>query len=93
MANIQTRVLELNRYLTSRLIEEGWNVLSPIQNESSRSAETLVQVGESADVVRHLFRRGVIVTEKPEGIRIATHFFNDNDDIEKLIGGLNETKI
>jgi len=92
MANIQTRVVELNRHLTSRLIEAGWNVLSPIQNESSRSAETLVQVKKPADAVRHLFRRGVIVTEKPEGIRVATHFFNNEDEIEKLIVGLNETR-
>ncbi len=90
--NIQARVLELNRYLTSRLIEEGWNVLSPIQNDRSRSAETLVQVEKPAEVVRHLFRCSVIITEKPQGIRVATHFFNNEGDIEKLIAGLNETR-
>ena len=93
IANIQARVLELNRYLTSRLLQEGWSVLAPIQTENSRSAETLVQAEKPAEVVRHLFRRGVIVTEKPEGIRVATHFLNNEDDIEKLISGLNETKI
>ena len=88
--NIQARVLELNRYLTSGLIERGWNVLSPVENEDSRSAETLVEAGEPAALTRHLFRRGVIVTEKPEGIRVATHFFNNEDDVEKLIAALDE---
>ncbi len=88
--NIQARVLDLNRHLTSRLLEEGWKILSPIQNETSRSAETLVEIAKPAEVVRHLFRRGVIVTEKPEGIRVATHFFNSEEDIEKLIEGLRE---
>ena len=88
IANIQERVLELNRFLTSRLAENGWNVLSPIQNEDSRSAETLVACDKPAEVVRHLLRRGVIVTEKPEGMRVATHFFNNEDDIERLIAGL-----
>src|SRR6266436_7420421 len=32
--NIQARVLELNRFATSRLKEEGWKVVSPLQNES-----------------------------------------------------------
>ena len=41
-----------------------------------------------AKVVRYLFRHGVIVTEKPQAIRVATHFFNNEDDIEKLIGSL-----
>jgi selenocysteine lyase/cysteine desulfurase len=92
MREIQTRVLELNRQLTSRLREEGWRVLSPIQNEDSRSAETLVEMAQPAEVTRHLFRRGVVVTEKPEGIRVATHFFNNEGDIEKLIEALNETR-
>lgn len=90
--NIQARVLELNRFATSRLKEDGWKVLSPLQNERSRSAETLVEVDEPGRVVRHLLSRGVIVTEKPQGIRVATHFFNDEEDIERLIAGLNESR-
>jgi cysteine desulfurase/selenocysteine lyase len=92
IANIQSRALELNRLLTSRLTPNGWRVLSPVQNETARSAETLVQVEKPGEVVRGLFRRGVVVTEKPEGLRVATHFFNDDQDIEKLIAGLNETR-
>src|SRR6266850_674544 len=68
-ANLQARVLELNRLLTSRLADSGWQIRSPLQNESARSAETLVEVEQPGESVRHLFRRGVVVTEKPEGIR------------------------
>ena len=57
-----------------------------------RSAETLVQVDEPAAVVHQLFRRGVIVTEKPEGIRVATHFFNHEDDIERFIVAMSEIR-
>jgi cysteine desulfurase/selenocysteine lyase len=89
-ANIQARVLELNRFLTARLTENGWEVLSPLLTESSRSAETLVKVEKPADFVRRLFRRGVVVTEKPQGIRVATHFFNNEEDVERLISGLTE---
>jgi cysteine desulfurase/selenocysteine lyase len=90
--NIQARVLELNRFATSRLKEDGWKVLSPLQNESSRSAETLVEVDEPGRIVRHLLGRGVIVTEKPQGIRVATHFFNNEEDVERLIEGLGELR-
>lgn len=92
ISSIQERVLNLNRLLTSRLAENGWKVLSPIQNHDSRSAETLVACEKPGEVVRHLLRRGVIVTEKPEGIRVATHFFNNEDEIAKLNEGLNETR-
>ena len=90
--NIQARALELNRYLTTRLAESGFKVLSPLGREESRSAETLVRVDQPHEIVRKLFQRGVIVTEKPEGIRVATHFFNNEDDMERLIGGLSDLK-
>jgi selenocysteine lyase/cysteine desulfurase len=90
--NIQERALELNRLLTNLLDENGWRVLSPLQTETSRSAETLFEVKKPAEVVRSLFRRGVVVTEKPEGIRAATHFFNSEDDIQRLVAALNEAR-
>jgi cysteine desulfurase/selenocysteine lyase len=92
IGNIQARVLELNRRLTSRLAENDWQILSPLQNERARSAETLIAVEKPGEVVRHLFRLGVVVTEKPQGIRAATHFFNNEEDIERLIAGMNETR-
>jgi selenocysteine lyase/cysteine desulfurase len=86
--NIEERVLEVNRILTRRLSESGWKVLSPIEDEGTRSAETLVQIDDPAVVVAKLAERKIIVTKKPQGIRVATHFFNNEDDIERLIEAL-----
>lgn len=90
IANIQERALSLNRYLTDKLAENGWKVLSPLQREGLRSAETLVAINSPAPVVRQLASSRVLVTEKPEGIRVATHFFNDQQDIDRLIEALTE---
>ena len=90
--NIERRVLELNRYLTGRLDEVGWRVLSPLKDESSRSGETLLAAERPKRTVAQLAQRGIIVTEKPEGIRIATHFFNNEADIERLIAALIEIR-
>lgn len=88
MREIEARALALNRHLTDHLIRTGWRVLSPLRQESFRSAETLVACDEPAKVVAQLAARGVIVTEKPQGIRVATDFFNDEADVDKLIEGL-----
>jgi cysteine desulfurase/selenocysteine lyase len=88
MKNIEQRALELNRFLTSRLLDSGWRVLSPIADERMRSAETLVEVDDPAAVVAKLAGRKVIVTKKPQGIRIATHFFNNEEDVERLMTAL-----
>lgn len=88
----EERVLWLNRYLTERLEASGWKVLSPITDEKWRSAETLVAVNDPSRAVSQLAARGVIVTEKPLGIRVATHLFNNEDDIERLIEALMRAK-
>ena len=86
--NIEMRALELNRLLTRRLEEIGWKVLSPLGEEDYRSAETLVAAAEPAALVQRLAEMKIYVTEKPEGFRVATDFFNNADDIENLIHGL-----
>ncbi|MDQ6651392.1 MAG: aminotransferase class V-fold PLP-dependent enzyme [Acidobacteriota bacterium] len=86
--DIEQRVLSLNRFLTNRLIESDLTVVSPIGEEHTRSGETLVQIDEPARVVVKLRERKIIVTEKPQGIRVATDFFNNEDDIELLIEAL-----
>ena len=85
---IEARALALNRSLTTGLMETGWIVLSPIANEGLRSAETLVEVDEPSRVVAKLAEQKIIVTEKPQGIRVATDFFNNEADIERLIEAL-----
>ena len=88
ISNIQERALDLNTLLTSRLADEGWNVLSPIDGRHKRSAETLVAAAEPAVLVNKLAKEKVIVTEKPQGIRVATDFFNNEADIDRLIQAL-----
>jgi len=85
---IERRALAVNRYLTARLIEENFRVLSPLHDERTRSAETLVAFDNPAHIVAHLAAHDVHVSQKHEGIRIATHFFNDETDIERLIEAL-----
>jgi len=89
---VERRALELNRQLTERLGAAGWEILSPLHDESLRSAETLVACEERERVLSHLSRRGVAVSTKPEGFRVATHVFNDEEDIFRLVAALEETR-
>lgn len=90
--NVERRVLSLNRSLTEQLTEAGWQVLSPVTREAARSAETLVRADNPRLAVAHLASRGVAVSLKPEGFRAATHYFNDEEDISRLISALAELR-
>lgn len=87
-ANIQRRALELNRRLTDGLAENGIKVLSPLATEEYRSAETLVEVDDPEFVVRSLADKRIEVTKKPQGIRVATDFFNNEEDVDRLVAEL-----
>ncbi|HVF51110.1 MAG TPA: aminotransferase class V-fold PLP-dependent enzyme [Pyrinomonadaceae bacterium] len=89
---IAERALHINRRLTERLRAAGWEVLSPLRDEATRSAETLVATPHPKRVVKILAGSGVAVTIKPQGIRIATHFFNNEDDITRLIQALEQAR-
>ena len=85
-AAIAERVLALNMYLTSRLQRRDFEVLSP--GGDHRSGATLVAVSDPGQAARFLAERNISVTEKPEGLRIATHFYNDERDIDTCVEAL-----
>ena len=89
---VERRALALNRRMTEMLTEAGWKILSPLTDERARSAETLVAADDPRATVKHLSRSRVAVTIKPEGFRAATHFFNDDSDIERLVSALEELR-
>jgi selenocysteine lyase/cysteine desulfurase len=85
---IAERVLTLNMYLTTRLARESFEVLSP--GGDHRSGETLVRVPQPDEAHAHLHARGVYVTKKPEGVRISTHFYNDEREVDACVAALVE---
>ncbi len=85
---IAQRVLALNTYLTDGLARIGVRVLSP--GGPHRSGETLCAFADPAHVTGYLAARNIQVTRKPEGIRVSTHFYNDEQDVDRLIEALAE---
>ena len=85
---IERRVLELNRYLTDALTRAGIEVLSP--GGGHRSAETLCAVPEPARAGAFLQERGIEVTVKPQGLRISTHYYNSEQDVDTGVGALRD---
>ncbi|PYQ16808.1 MAG: hypothetical protein DMF80_03540 [Acidobacteria bacterium] len=83
---VAERVLALNTYLTDRLRQARIEVLSP--GGPFRSGETLCAVAEPRLTAARLRERGIHVTSKPEGLRIATHFYNDEADVDACVEAL-----
>jgi selenocysteine lyase/cysteine desulfurase len=86
VSQIAERVLTLNMYLTTRLQRESFEVLSP--GGAHRSGETLVRVPQPERAHAELVERGIFVTRKPEGVRISTHFYNDERELDRCVEAL-----
>jgi len=83
---ISARVLELNGLLTRELERHGLEVLSP--GGAHRSGQTLVAVPDPDRATAGLAEQGILVTRKARGVRVATHFFNTPEEVERTAAAL-----
>jgi cysteine desulfurase / selenocysteine lyase len=83
---IATRVFELNMYLTSRLADADFEVISPA--DPYRSGQTVCALPDPERAARFLRERNVLVSARGGGVRISTHFFNNEEDIDRCVGAL-----
>jgi selenocysteine lyase/cysteine desulfurase len=88
LEEIQARALDLSTYLTDALGKAGIPVLSP--DGPYRSAETLCEVADPPRAGAFLRERGIEVTVKPEGVRISTHYYNSEPDLDICVEALAE---
>jgi cysteine desulfurase/selenocysteine lyase len=85
---IAARALQVNAYLTDRLTRAGIPVLSP--DGPHRSAETLCEVADPPRAGAFLRERGIEVSVKPQGLRISTHCYNSEPDVDTCVSALAE---
>ncbi len=81
--NIEARVQDLTEELHARMANVGLTLLSPRERER-RSGITVLEVPEPESVTRRLRERNIFVAARRRGLRVALHFYNDHDDIERF---------
>jgi selenocysteine lyase/cysteine desulfurase len=87
---IYDRNRELAGLLRASLSDVGW---TPVDlPEANRSSIVSVPLGdaEPAHLLAHLKRRGIICSARDGNLRLAIHFYNDEDDIQRIASALSE---
>jgi selenocysteine lyase/cysteine desulfurase len=85
---IEERTLSLSKMLAESLIEAGYDVVTPYEDERHRSGIIYFKVEDAENVVDRLRKMGVIVSYRHGGIRSSVHYYNNEDDIERFIDSL-----
>jgi cysteine desulfurase / selenocysteine lyase len=91
IGNIEKRILNLTDYLIHNLEKMKLQILSPIEEKKYRSGIILfkAQKKKPLEIVTELGKRSnIIVSARGKGIGVSTHFYNNEQDIDRLIIGL-----
>jgi kynureninase len=88
------RIREKSLRLTRRMIDHaerrGYRLNTPA-DDRERGGSVVIDVPDSASVAEELLRREVIIDHRPgAGIRMAPHFYNTEDEVDRAMATLDE---
>jgi len=84
MENVQARILSLKACLRRFFEESGFTIMTPAQGIQS-GIITVRPRDRVKGLYRHLRASGVVVSLRNEYLRFSPHFYNNEDEIEKII--------
>ncbi len=85
--SIQRRIFNLTRTLMDSVKDLGYHLTTP-DDEKTRSGIVHFLVDKAHDKAKKLENKGIIVSARSHGLRVAPHFYNTESDLEHLIRGL-----
>lgn len=88
--NIQNYLEELTDYLCESLDGNRYEIVSS-RSPGEKSSIVCIRHRDgmtSNDVASHLEKEGIVVSPRGDRVRIAPHFYNNREDIEKLVAAL-----
>jgi selenocysteine lyase/cysteine desulfurase len=87
--HIERRVLEITQLLTDELLRRGAVIAGPWRGRE-RSAIINFRLGDPGALLAALTRAGVIARERGGGIRLAPHFYNDAQDVARVLAAIDD---
>jgi selenocysteine lyase/cysteine desulfurase len=90
MEEIEARILALTDYLIAGLRDRGCTIATPIDHRSERSGIVSFRHPDltSAELCERLHAANVIVSMRGDLIRISPHFYNAEQDLDRLLAKL-----
>jgi len=88
VAAIREKSLRLTRKILDHALARGYTLNTPL-DDRERGGSVVVEVPGSKGVADELLRQNVIIDHRPgAGIRIAPHFYNTDEEIDRALAAL-----
>ncbi len=87
LASIENHVRELSDYLCEQLADKPYTIISSRLTGESSGIVCVKHNGGMvcSDIASELQKSDIIVSPRGDRLRIATHFYNDRSDVDRLI--------
>ena len=82
--NIKTRIIKLTDYLIEAVKNLGLKLQTPEEKEY-RSGIVNFKIDRAQEITEKLRKKGIIVSARSHGIRVSPHFYNVEEEIDKLV--------
>jgi cysteine desulfurase/selenocysteine lyase len=91
MENIKRIIIKLTDRLIDAVKDLGLELQTPEQRQS-RSGIVNFKIGKPQKVTDRLNKKGIVVSARANGIRVSPHFYNTEEEIDKLIEEIKKLK-
>ena len=88
--NVERRILSLTSHLVEELKALGLKLQTP-EEQRYRSGIVNFKIGEPQEVVEKLNNKGIVVSARAHGVRVSPHFYNTEEEIDRLIEDIKVT--
>lgn len=89
--NAERRIIELTDRLCEELTKRGCKVFSPRgPNEKSGIVSFSHPRISAGEIVKHLANQRIIVSERAGRVRVAPHYYNTEQELERLLSSLSD---
>jgi len=82
--NIQKRILHLTDHLIEKVKELGFKLQTP-EEKHHRSGIVNFKIDQPQKTVDKLRKKGIVVSARANGMRVSPHFYNTEEEIDKLV--------
>jgi selenocysteine lyase/cysteine desulfurase len=91
IATIENRILKLTDRLIEAIKNLGLRLQTP-EEKPYRSGVVLSKIDKPKEVVKSLIDEGIIISARANGLRISPHFYNTEEEIDKLIENIKQCR-